>query len=558
MKSIFRYLFLVLLLSSFSLKAQQKAVMVSPDLEFTSSNLPIVVINTNGIPIRDEPKIMADMGIIYNGEGKRNNLSDPFNHYKGKIAIEIRGTSSQQFPKKQYGFDTIDSLGNDLDVSLLSFPLESDWILSAQYNDKTLLRDVLAFDIAHKLGMYATRTKYCEVVLNGDYIGIYILYEKIKRDKNRVNISKMSTADSTGDALTGGYIVQIDRNEGAASGWQSVFAPYPGAGQRCFYQYVTPKDDEITPVQKTYLQKSIYNFEQKMYSPAYADTASGYPKMIDVNSFVSMFILNEVTRNVDAYRLSAYMYKDRDSKGGRWKAGPPWDYGLAFANANYNNGADATGIEIEYFATSSSFHYGDQFMAPFWWYTLFRDKDFKLAAAKKYAAYRKEFLEFNKMFSVIDSISSHIAEARERNFTRWPILGRWVWPNVYVGPTYNDEIIYLQGWIIKRLNWLDDYFAPLVSVEGNEINPDKFFLSQNYPNPFNPVTTIRYSLPSSGQVKLRVFNSLGSEVALLVNTYQSEGSYSIEFNAAGLSSGIYYYRLETPSETSVRKMILLK
>ncbi|MGE5496646.1 MAG: CotH kinase family protein [Syntrophothermus sp.] len=558
MKFFFGNLFLVLSLFTINLTAQQKAVMVSPAIEFTSSNLPIVVINTNGRQIVDEPKIMADMGIIYNGEGKRNNLSDPFNHYKGKIAIEIRGTSSQQFPKKQYGFDTVDSLGSDLDVSLLGFPLESSWILSAQYNDKTLLRDVLSFDIAHKLGMYATRTKYCEVVLNGDYIGVYILYEKIKRDKNRVNISKMSTADTTGDALTGGYIVQIDRNEGSASGWQSGFAPYSGAGQRCFYQYVTPKGDEITPVQKTYLQKSIYNFEQKMYSPVYADTASGYPKMIDVNSFVNMFVLNEVTRNVDAYRLSAYMYKDRDSKDGRWKAGPPWDYGLAFANANYNNGADATGIEIEYFATSSSFHYGDQFMAPFWWYNLFRDKDFKLAAARKYAAYRKEFLEFNKMFSVIDSISTHIAEARERNFLRWPIMGKWVWPNVYVGSTYNDEIVYLQGWIIKRLNWLDDYFAPLVSVEENSVQPDKFTLSQNFPNPFNPVTTIKYSLPVSGQVKLRVFNSLGSEVASLVNRYQPEGTYSVEFDASGLASGIYYYRIETPSDASVKKMILLK
>lgn len=170
---------------------------------FTSSNLPIVVINTNGQEIVDEVKITADMGIIYNGEGVRNYFSDSFNNYNGKIGIEIRGSSSQQFPKKQYAIETRDTSGNDLKVSLLGFPKESDWILFAPYNDKSLMRDVLTYRIASDMGRYASRSKFCEVVLNGDYVGVYVLLEKIKRDANRVNIKKLEAPDTSGYAVTG-------------------------------------------------------------------------------------------------------------------------------------------------------------------------------------------------------------------------------------------------------------------------------------------------------------------------------------------------------------------
>ncbi len=159
---------------------------------FTSSNLPIVIINTNGFAIADEPKITADMGIIHNGVGVRNNLIDPQNNYNGKIGIEVRGSSSQMFPKKQYSIELRDGLGAGVAASLLGMPVEEDWVLFAPYNDKSLMRDVLAYKLARDMGRYAPRTRYCEVVLNGDYLGIYILMEKVKRDKNRVDIANLA------------------------------------------------------------------------------------------------------------------------------------------------------------------------------------------------------------------------------------------------------------------------------------------------------------------------------------------------------------------------------
>ncbi len=181
-------------------------------IDFTSSNLPIIIINTNGLSIPyDNPRIVAEMGIIYNGQGERNNISDSLNNYSGKISIEIRGASSSGWSKKSYGIETQNDDGSNNNVSLLGMPEENDWILYASYYDRSFLRNVLTFKLANDMGWYASRTRYCELVLNGEYQGIYVLMEKIKRDKNRVDISKLNPDEISGDDVTGGYIIKVDK-----------------------------------------------------------------------------------------------------------------------------------------------------------------------------------------------------------------------------------------------------------------------------------------------------------------------------------------------------------
>jgi hypothetical protein len=229
-------------------------------VNFTSSNLPIITINTNGQSISDEPKITADMGIIYNGAGEINRMMDPKNNYNGKVGIELRGSTSQSFPKKPYGFETRDNTGEDLDVSLLGMPKESDWTLNATYNDKSLMRDGLAYILAGSVMEYAPRVRYCELVLNNSYMGIYLLIEKIKRDKSRVDISKMEVTDNSGDALTGGYIIKLDKTTGSnsRSGWFSRYKPFTGALKNTYFQYEYPSVDNITDAQKNYIQNHIH------------------------------------------------------------------------------------------------------------------------------------------------------------------------------------------------------------------------------------------------------------------------------------------------------------
>ncbi|HCY77980.1 MAG TPA: spore coat protein CotH [Ignavibacteriales bacterium] len=543
-------------------------------VEFTSSNLPIVVINTNGQIIPDEIKITADMGIIYNGEGVRNFLTDPFNNYDGQVGIEVRGSTSQWFPKKQYAFETRDSAGNDLAVSLINFPEESDWILFAPYNDKSLMRDVLAYRISNDLNRYASRSKFCEVVLNGEYIGVYVLFEKVKRDANRVNIKKLNPTDISGDALTGGYIIKIDKTDGENNdGWYSNYLPNPQSSYAVFYQYHYPKPDEIVSEQKTYIQHKIFNFETLMkYGSNIADTATGYPKFIDTDSFVDFFLTNEVAKNVDSYRLSTYLYKDRDSRNPKIFAGPVWDFNLGFGNSNYYDGWLTTGWQLEFLTNYQNMPVDEPFLTPSWWRRLFDDVSFRNKVYARWQVVKNEKLNTQSILGYIDSLTTLLDESKTRNFEKWPVLGQWIWPNYFVGQTYQQEISYLKNWITFRLNWMNlNMIGEPTDVDDTltEI-PVEFSLKQNYPNPFNPSTKISFSIPNvvlssrsepgeeGSRVQLKIFDILGKEVALLVNENKSAGSYEIEWNAEGLPSGIYFYQLTSGNFIQTKKMILLQ
>ncbi len=183
---------------------------------FTDSNLPIIIITTDINPgtslpyeIVDDPDVLGTMKIIKHSDGSRNYLTDQNTaallNYNGRLAIQIRGSSSQDLPKKGYKVTTLlaDNVTNN-NVSLLGMPAENDWVLNGLAFDPSLIRDYLAYNLSRQMGNYAPRTQYCEVVINGEYRGLYLLQEKIKADSNRVNILKITAADISGDNLTGG------------------------------------------------------------------------------------------------------------------------------------------------------------------------------------------------------------------------------------------------------------------------------------------------------------------------------------------------------------------
>lgn len=566
MKKILLSFFLISIITPL-VYTQSEAVLFNPSLDgslinFTSSNLPIVVINTNGQEIPDDYKITADMGIIYNGEGVRNNLTDPYNNYSGKIGIEIRGSTSQWFPKKQYSVETRDLSGNDLDVSLLGFPEESDWILFAPYNDKSLMRDVLAYKIANDLGRYASRSKYCEVVLNNEYIGVYVLLEKVKRDDNRVNIKKLESTDISGDALTGGYIIKIDKTDGENNdGWYSTYLPYPQAPFSVFYQYHYPKPDEIVQQQKDYIKNIIFHFETMMaFANNISDTSTGYPKYLDTDSFVDFFLVNEIAKNVDAYRLSTYLYKDRDSRNTKIFAGPVWDFNISFGNADYYEGWLTNGWQLKLLTDYQNMPAGEPFLTPNWWRKLFDNTDFRTKVYTRWQNLKTNVISTQKIFSYIDSLTILLDESKTRNFEKWPVLGVKVWPNYYVGLTYQAEILYLKNWITSRIIWMDLNMIgepTEVAFQSSEI-PLDFVLEQNFPNPFNPTTTISYSIPSDNFVSIKLYDVLGNEVITLVNEQKQAGRYEMLFNASNIASGVYYYQINSGSFTQTRKLMLLR
>jgi len=533
------------------------------EVNFTSSNLPIIVIDTHGQYIPDDYRIVADMGIIYNGAGNRNNLSDAFNNYNGKIAIEVRGSSSQMFPKKQYALETRLETGENNNVSLLGMPPENDWILYAPYSDKSLMRNVLAYKLANDIGRYASRIRFCELVLNDDYRGVYVLMEKIKRDNNRVNISTLNPDEISGDDLTGGYIVKIDKWAGESiDGWESPYLPYPGSPYKIFYQYHYPKPDEIVDQQKNYIQDFMNSFEAKMYSPEYADPVNGYSRDIDVQSFIDFFILNEIGKNVDGYRLSTFFYKDRESIDGKLYLGPIWDFNLAFGNADYYDGGTTDGWQVEINDHPSFSH--DSFKVPFWWKKLLNDEEFINMLKCRWTTLRTTLFHKDSLFSVIDDMQYYLEESSQRNFQRWPILGIYIWPNRFVFSTWNAEVNYLRAWLETRLEWMDMNMPGVctVGITEDDVLVRNFILNQNYPNPFNSVTVISWyvgATPTSPvHVDLSIYNVIGQKVCTLVSEKQNAGFHTVEWDASGFASGVYYYKIKAGEFHDGKKMIYIQ
>lgn len=542
-------------------KGSANKIFISAGVEFASSNLPIIFIDTHGQEIPDEPKIPAHMGIIYNGEGVSNGVTDPFNDYDGMIGIELHGSSAQSFPKKSYTVETQDAQGNNLNVSLLGFPAENDWVFYGPYSDKSLIRNILAYQLSNDIGRYASRSKCCELVINGEYLGVYVLMEKIKRDKNRVNISKILPTDLAGDALTGGYIIKIDKPAGAQlDGWESPSLPYPGAWQRIFYQYHYPDQDDIAPQQKAYIQSFIYSFESLMNRSNYADPQQGYSKNIDVDSFVDFFILSEIAKNVDAYRLSTFFYKDRDSKNDKLFIGPIWDFNLAFGNVDYYGAQHVSGWQADFLQKD------DFWQNPFWWQKLLADSNFVQKINSRWHQFRKDVFTIPHIYAIIDSLEAHLDEAQKRNFERWQILGKYIWPNAIVGGSYPAEVRYLKFWIQSRILWMDVRMPGQYSAINTETRPEfpiDFMLEQNYPNPFNETTTIGYTLPANCHTRLVILDMMGREVKLLFEAHQSTGFKTVAWDGINnhhqpVSSGVYVFQLIAGKKIMTRKLLLLR
>ena len=496
---------------------------------FSSSNLPLVVINTNGKQISDDPKIIASMGIIWNGPGKRNTLNDPKNNYNGNIAIEWRGSSSQMFPKKGYGFETKSSALIDVDVSLLGMPDENDWVLYAPYTDKTMIRDVLTYTLDASLGHWSPRCRFVELFLNGSYEGVYVLMEKIKRNKNRVDIAKLLTTDNTGENLTGGYIIKIDKTTGGGGeGWSSTFNNVVG---RTFYQYDYPKAKEITSIQKSYIQAYIRNMEYALNAENYT-FAGNYHEFLNDSSFIDFMIINELAKNVDGYRLSSYLYK---GKNDRVNCGPIWDFNLTYGNADYYNGWRTDGFQYNAFLGN------DGWQNPFWWNKLMKDPDYVKKLKRRWSSLRKNELSNQRVSFVIDSLTSLISEAKDRNYQRWTgVIGIDIWPNYFVGNSYTEEVNWMKNWVSLRLTWLDQQWPYDFTGTDGQLASLSYSI---FPNPFSDRLTIQFHTLQHGDGYAEIYGTNGSllrksRVVISNGQIQLEFSYKKEINP-----GVYILRI---------------
>ena len=468
---IFSLLSFLFLLASCSKDSATETNLTSPP-EIDTGALPYIRITTD-VSIENEPKVAGDMAVF---ENQSLSFSSP-------IGIEYRGSTSFRLSdKKSYGLETWDNNGQDVDESILGFPEEEDWILTGHVFrsssntifDPSLMHHYIGYEMYRSMGRYTSRSKFVELEVNQDYMGTYIFMEKLKRDNDRIDIAKMTPTDNELPNISGGYILKIDKTSGGdvapnqplayyydnwaddaryseAISFRSNYdiygntlntppfnSPYHSEQfLETYFLYEYPKSDEISSAQKQYIQNYIHDFETALLQDDFSTDQRTYTAFIDLDSFVDFFIINEITGNVDGYRISTYLHKDRD---GKLKMGPIWDLNIGYNRqdrvpftdwiANYNNHVDR-----------------DAWMVPFWWPRLLEDPLFQQRLKQRWQALRSNQLSTSTVLGLVQSTSNYLIEngAVERNYERWS----------GVAVDYTQAVEELKNYLDNRLSWMD-------------------------------------------------------------------------------------------------------
>ncbi|MBP6455505.1 MAG: CotH kinase family protein [Chitinophagaceae bacterium] len=510
--------------------------------QLTTTNLPIIKITTTTPIISSQTQ--ANIAIIDNISGV-NNVNDPAT-FSGMIGVDIRGSIST--PKLSYNVETWQPATVSLDTSLLGMPSENDWVLLAAYTDRSLLRSTLAFTTYDKMGRYAPRMKYCELLIDGNYQGVYLFGENIKRNVERVDISKLTISDNFGIDMTGGYIWTLD--EDVKNGWKSGYNPLNGtANQEINFNYNYPSSGDITPAQKAYIKSYVDSFEIALDGANFQDSLLGWRRFGANNAFIDMIIISETFKDYDAYRNNFYMFKD---KGTKMRPGPIWGFNNSLKNTTNCTTDLTTGFTYN-IATACP---NEVALPTFWWSKLMTDAQFVKDLKCAYTNYRKvgELLDTTTIFHYMDSVSTllNAQNAQTRNFTQWPIFG----VNLINEPTpmatnYAEEIANIKSFFRARLTWLDgnwiDPTCIISAIKNNDLNN---YVSV-YPNPAQQKFAIDMQLNSTSAKQIEILDMLGN---VIFNNTTNKNKINID--CAKWQQGIYFVKISSKEGSATKKIVI--
>jgi hypothetical protein len=358
-----------------------------------------------------------------------------------RIGIHVRGESSRRFPKKQYAVELrADDQDTDREQPLLGLPGNSDWVLSDPVAyDRALIRNALAFALSNRIGRYAPRTRFAEVFMVDDggdvraesFLGFFTLIEKITRDAERVNVGPLPATATTAPAMTGGFILRIDKGGG----------DFVAAGRLLQFVYPKPEDmglPERTP-QFDYIRTFLETFAQAASAVDFKHPSSGqhYSEFIDVDAWIDHHIINALAKNVDGLRISAYFHKERS---GRLAAGPVWDFDRSFGTPQDPRAPEPE----EWKATWSD---GSDYFNEGWWRLLFRDPNFRSRYRERFKALLNREFSPDSLGRIVDAMAAQVGDAASRNFRRWP-------QTPPLDDSYAAEIALLKDFLRRRVAWI--------------------------------------------------------------------------------------------------------
>lgn len=446
-------------------------IQIDPALADRDSDIPMVIVHTDGSLKQTSFEPMAIGVIEPNAETGRAKITDPFsvNSYGG---IRTRGETSNSFPKKPLRFEFWDPDEEDRDLAVLGMAPESDWILNARYSfDRTLIHNAWIYELSNQIGQYAVDTRFVELfnhnageaVSEGNYQGVYTLLEKIKRGGGRVDVEPMAIEATEEPEITGGYVFRHDKTD--PNTWDFT-------GGSVTMQMIYPAEEERS--QRSHQRDWIVDHLNEMRDAIKdngSDPETGYPKYIDERAWIDHQLLNLLTLNVDALRLSAYFYKEN---GGKVIAGPVWDFDRSAGGTSDSRTTNAltwrgSGGDqgTHFFSNRGSGAAGG---TPVWWHDLFLNSDFHTAWADRWHELRQEEFSDENLSAIIDGMGAELAESAERNFVKWRSAG----PRNAGQLQYSDqdgypgEIEHMKNWILARAEWITGEIIQVPSITPTE------------------------------------------------------------------------------------------
>jgi len=345
--------------------------------------------------------------------------------FESTMKIRGRGNTTWGMPKKPY------KIKFDEKKSVLGIPKDKEWVLLANYDDKSLLRNITAMEISRRLGFSWTPEMISvEMWFNDQYQGVYVFTEHKKVSKNRVNIEPASAEENEGEGLTGGYYLEFDNEDISEPCWLS--------SDRYEVTLMYHEPEYPTAEQQEWFKNYLNSFENTLYALGHDDRGpKNYEDYIDVNSFVNYYLLEELVKNPDAnFRKSTFLTKERGKKMEIYHV---WDFDISLGNCNYWG----DGLRPEDFVLKGCV-----------WYNRLFDKDPQWVSAVK-KRWNEKYDDLMGVLDYIDEQAALLGEAQERNFDRWPILGQYVWPNAVWYDTYEEEVDYLKDFYLRRMIWMN-------------------------------------------------------------------------------------------------------